>query len=350
MNLDLTLNISQTQVIPVTAEHTRREFLTAIEGEPGNYLAVIDNTALEKVVRCPTAGRNYLILGREPHAKNAALSFGGAIHDGVETFKKGGNGQAQSEAIVQYFMDNPTPPDEYRTPMHAVKIMEHYCEQSRIREDYKEQVLEDTNGPLIERPFEIPLGVLEINEHIEPYGMIKQIHVAWSGRIDRVTRAGERNRVVDVKTTSIKGDQFIQNFQLSTQTIGYVWAAQQMWPDLNILGFCLDAIFFKKPTGSGGLMEKGPRGGEPSLEFFRATFDYTQQRIDQWAANTLTIIEDFVHSFKRNFFPMHTFHCFNKYGKCPYHDVCTIDDPLVRDRMLQSDAYKSVTWDPTIGR
>jgi hypothetical protein len=348
--LDITLNVSGIQVIPVTAEHKRREFLTPITNEEGNFLLVIDNTALEKVVRCPTAGRNYIVMGREPHAKNAALSFGGAIHDGVEVYKKGGNGQAMSEAVVQYFMENPTPPDEYRTPMHAVQIMEHYCEQSRIREDYKEQVLEDNEGPIIERPFELPLGVLQIEQEFERYGFIKNIYVAWSGRIDRVARSNERSRVVDVKTTSIKGDQFIQNFQLSTQTIGYVWAAQQMWPDLDIKGFCLDAIFFKKPTGSGGLMEKGPRGGEPSLDFFRAIFDYDQLRIDQWQANTLTIIEDFVHSFIRNFYPMYTFHCFNKYGKCPYHDVCTIDDPIVRDRMLLSDAYKEVTWDPTLGR
>lgn len=348
--LDLTLNVSEITVIPKTAHHERRLFLTPIAGEPGNFLCVLDNTALEKVVRCPTAGRNYIVIGREPHAKNAALSFGGAVHDGIELFKKGHEMPAISEAVVQYFMENPTPPDEYRTPMNAVQIMQHYCEQSRIREDYKELVLEDSEGPIIERAFELPLGVLEINQDVAPYGLIKNIYVAWSGRIDRVARSNERSRVVDVKTTSIKGDQFIQNFQLSTQTIGYVWAAQQMWPDLNILGFCLDAIFFKKPTGSGGLMEKGPRGGEPSLDFFRAIFDYEQTRIDQWQSNTLTIIEDFVHSFIRNYYPMHTFHCFNKYGKCPYHDVCTIDDPVVRDRMLLSDAYKEVTWDPTLGR
>ena len=236
--LDVTLNVSELQVIPKTPDHQRRLFLTPIGGEPGNFLCVIDNTALEKVVRCPTAGRNYLVLGREAHARNAALSFGGAIHDGIERLKKNFSPQQQDESIIQYFMDNPTPPDEYRTPMNAVQIMQHYREQSRIREDYKEQVLEDEDGPIIERAFEFPLGVLQIEQEFESYGFIKNIYVAWFGRIDRVARSNERNRVVDVKTTSIKGDQFIQNFQLFTQTIGYVWAAQQMWPDLSILGFC----------------------------------------------------------------------------------------------------------------
>jgi hypothetical protein len=150
------------------------------------------------------------------------------------------------------------------------------------------------------------------------------------------------------------GDQFIQSFQLSNQTIGYCWAAQQMWPSLFprdfVSGFCLDALFFKKPTGNVSLVEKGPRGGEPACQFFRTYFEYSQERIDKWASNQLTIIEDFVHSLVRANFPMYTNHCFNKYGRCPYYDVCTIDNPETRLRFLHSDAFKDVTWDPTIGR
>ena len=355
--IDISLPLSETNVIPVDAVRPRREFLTYIEGD--DYLLVMDSTAAEKVIRCPTAGYYYIIRGREPHAKNAALTFGGAIHAGVELFFKRLPDQAQDEAIIRYFMENPAPPDEYRTPMMAVQVMQHYREQCRVRVDYNEErVLEDKDGKLIERPFEIPLGVLEINTEVqlpnwpEPK-FIRYIHVAWSGRIDRVSDLVQRNRVVDVKTTSMGGDQFIQSFQLSTQTIGYVWSGQQMWPELNPTSFALYAIHLKKPTkGSGlnGLMEKGPRGGEPALNFFRAYFEYSQERIDQWQHNMLTIVEDFVHCLVRNFFPLYTNHCFNKFGRCPYFDVDTIDNPNVRIKMLESDAFKDVTWDPTAGR
>lgn len=357
MQLDITLPTSQTAVIPVEAERPRRQFLTHIEGN--DFLLVVDSTAAEKIVRCPTAGYYYLVRGREPHAKNAALTFGGAIHAGIEAFFKGLDAIAQNAMIQKYFVENPAPPDEYRTFPMALQVMQHYREQFRVRVDYKdERLLTDSVGTIIERAFEIPLGVLELNCDIQlpqwdAPRRIDNIHVAYSGRIDRAAHLNNMDRVVDVKTTSMGGDQFIQTFQLSPQTIGYVWASQQMWPDYVLRGFALDAIYLKKPNKSNamfGLMEKGVRGGEPALQFFRAYFEYGQIRIDQWQHNMLTIVEDFVHCLRRNFFPLYTNHCFNKFGRCPYFDVDTIDNPDVRIKMLESDAFKDVTWDPTIGR
>jgi hypothetical protein len=125
-----------------------------------------------------------------------------------------------------------------------------------------------------------------------------------------------------------------------------------MWPELDIRGFQLNAIHLKKPSNKSSLslLDKGPRGGEPALNFFRANYDYPPMRIDEWQRNMLTIVEDFVHSVKRQYFPMYTNHCFNKFGRCPYFDICSIDNPEVRLRMLHSDAFKNVTWDPTAGR
>ena len=355
--IDISLSLSETQTIPVEAVRPRREFLTHIEDN--EYLALFDSTALEKIARCHTAGYYYLVRGREPHAKNAALTFGGAEHAGVEKLFLGGDSATQDRAITQYFTDNPAPPDEYRTLPMALQVMQHYREQMQVRVDYKEEsVRSDDHGLIVERPFEIPIGVLELNCDIqlpqwtEPQ-RVDNIHVAWSGRIDRVSFINNYSRVVDVKTSSMGGDQFIQTFHLSPQTIGYVWASQQMWPELEIRGFALDAIYLKKPTKGNamiGLMEKGPRGGEPALQFFRAFFEYSQLRIDQWQANTMAEIEDFIFSLKRNFFPLRTQHCFNKFGRCPYFDVDVIDNPDVRIKVLESDAFKDVTWDPTIGR
>ena len=353
--IDISLNLNETTLYPGESTGRRRDFLTPIDGEPGNFLLVVDSTATEKIIRCPTAGRYYLYEGREGHAKNAALVFGGAIHEGLELFYLGRSIDEQVAAIYKYFVDNPTPPDEYRTPQLAVQVLSHYREQCLIRVDYHDTTLTDgpqSSYPIIERPFEIPLGVLNIDAPIklpqwETSQHANQIHVAWSGRIDRVVSNQPYNRIQDHKTTSIGGDQYIQSFQLSPQTLGYVWAARQMWPDLDIRGFQLNAIYQKKPSGTNGLMNKGPRGGEPSLSFFRANYDYTPERLDEWAHNMLTIIEDFCHCLVRGFFPMYTNHCFNKFGRCPYFDVDTIDNPDIRLRMLHSDAFKNVTWDPT---
>ena len=119
--------------------------------------------------------------------------------------------------------------------------------------------------PIVERPFEIPIGVLEVGEKLQLPGwpepqQIDVIHVAWSGRIDLAAKVNGRNRVVDHKTTSVAGEQFIPSFQLSYQTQGYVWAAQQLWPELLIDSFCLDAIYLKRPGVNGHGFESHGEG------------------------------------------------------------------------------------------
>lgn len=390
MNLDL----STTRLHPPDpVDSSRRPFLTPLP-EPGHFLMVLDNTSLDKIKRCHRAAANYLILGREAHAKNAALSFGGAIHAGLEEFHKEqfqcslSEGQTdmdyrievdamnkhgttvQDQAVLRYFTENPAPPDEYRTPTTALEVLRHYRKRCNIllHPDYEWEILADEEGPIIERSFELPLAVLPVDAMVNvpvtsfdgvtehgfvgnvPMGQthVAFIHLAWSGRLDLLVNVNQRNRVADHKTTSILGDQFIQSFQIASQTIGYVWAGQQLWPQHHPTGFCLNAIALKKPTkGGGSLVERGPKGGEPALSFFRSYFDYSDDRIREWQSDTVALVQDFIHSLVRNHFPLNDKQCFDKYGQCPYHSVCTVDDPRVRERLLASDMYKQVTWNPT---
>lgn len=364
----------------------RRAFLTPLPDLPGEFLLVLDNTSLDKIKRCHYAARNYLVLGREPHARNAALVFGGALHEGLELFHTEQFlaqkhlaeppedwdvycPAAQDSAIRSFFLDNPTPPDDYRTVTNALAVMAAYRRRSNplLYPDYEWEILADSEGPIIERPFELPLGVIEVNAEIPwPDNLrtgnntgddlsvryVSRIHLAWSGRIDLVTRYGGRARITDHKTSSIEGDQFIQSFQISSQTIGYTWAAQQMWPDLNIEGFTLNCLRFKKPALShkGDLCSSGPRGGDAPLNFFRSYFDYSPARVEQWRTDTLALIGDFIHSLVRDHFPLNDRSCFDKFGVCPYHDVCVNDDPHVREALLAGDSFKPVTWNPTTGR
>jgi hypothetical protein len=140
----------------------------------------------------------------------------------------------------------------------------------------------------------------------------------------------------------------MKGFILSNQFIGYVWAARQLWPDLDIGGACLNCWRLKRPAKGLGITDKGPRGGEPALKFFRAYYDYSPSRITQWEKNMLQCISDFIHSLARDYFPMQVTGCFTKFGQCQYHDVCTMDDEKVRLRYLMSSAYRQVTWDPTL--
>jgi hypothetical protein len=349
--LDISLDTASVLTKPPEppAPRPRRELLTPLT-EEGHYLLVVDNSSIETFTTCPRYAQHYLFYGREGHARNAALTFGGAVHEGCESIERGDSDVVTAQKVLKFFTENPAPPDEYRTPQAALELLAHY----RVRKtlpDYEWTVLSYNSNLLVEQPFEIPLGVLEVDAEIrlpswDKPAHVSHIHVAWSGRLDLIAICNNKNRVVDHKTTSIGGDQFVQDFQLSNQTIGYVWAAQQLWPDLNIDGFCLNAFHLKKPSAGKGLMEVGPRGGPPALNFFRAYFDYSKERLQQWEDNALVLVEDFVHCLVRGYFPLHTKWCFAKYGKCQYHDVCTIDNPDVRLKLLESDAYRDVTWNP----
>jgi hypothetical protein len=342
---------------PVDTAPPRRELLEHVEGS--TYMMVLDNSSLEKLTTCPRSAEYYLIYRREAHAKNAALVFGGAIHAGIEQLLRLGNTDdallAAIKAARNYFVSHPPPPDEYRTADIAAEVLVHYAKRATLP-DYQWDLCYDSAGPLIERSFELPLGVIKLDTNIqlptwpEPR-YISDVHVCWSGKIDVVVHTNELCRVVDHKTTSISGDQFVQDFQLSNQTTGYVWAARQLWPTLDVTGFCGNAIYLKRPTGGRGygdsLLARGPRGGEPPLNFFRFYFNYSPIRLEEWENNTLEILSDLLHNLRRSYFPMHTKNCFGKYGRCPYHDVCSIDDFSVRMNLLHSNLYKTVTWDPT---
>lgn len=391
-DLTLTVPTASANLTPEPlVDHPPRQLLTPLP-TPGHFLLVIDNSSLEVFTTCPQSAYYKLVLKREAHARNAALTFGGALHEGLEKlleieFSKQVNGpllpedearalEAANQRVLRFFTENPAPLDEYRTIQNALAVLAAYRQRATLP-DYAWDIQSDANGPIIERAFELPLGVVEVHAWIDmpwitdpavreanyllainserpsPTHLVCEvIHIAWSGRIDAIAKCGDphRVRVVDHKTTSIMGDSFLQDFQISNQVLGYVWAARQLWPDLDVSAFCLNAIHFKKPTGTGPINAPGPRGGPASLNFIRAYYDYSPNRIAEWAENCLNIVSDFIHCLVRDQFPRHTKWCFGKYGKCQYHDVCVQDDPAVRHNMIMSDMFKGVTWNPVAGR
>jgi len=371
---DITLNLPlattrTTDIEP--AKNPRREFIAPIPDEPGAYLLVLDNTSLDKIKRCHVAGRNYLTLGREAQAKNAALVYGGAIHEGFDLFHQWQfaeahglpsdhlNAAAQDAAIVQFFTENPPPAtsDSFRTLGNALEVMKSYrrrCD-TNLHPDYEWEIMSDERGPIIERAFELPLAVYE-GEWSYNNETVSKIYLAWSGRIDLIVKANTRIRICDNKTSSVDNPEFVEAFRMASQTIGYNWAAQQMWPGLGVRGFLLNAIYLEgkkaKAASLAGrsISERGPKGGEPALRFDRHYIDYSDDRIEGWKKATIILIEDFLHSVSRNYFPPNDASCINKFGKCPYFDSCSFDNESVGLAYLNSAAFKEVTWNPVTGR
>lgn len=90
MSSNLTINLDLSNAVappPEPVASPKRELLKHIDGD--DYLLVLDNTALETFTTCPYSAMYKLVYSRQAHDKNAALTFGGAVHNGLETVLRG---------------------------------------------------------------------------------------------------------------------------------------------------------------------------------------------------------------------------------------------------------------------
>ena len=332
-----------TSVGPTKPTGPRRYLLS--HHHEDNYALQIDNTSLESWNTCPRSGEYRLIAGRVSPGRTA-LVYGGAVHAGLEhlyrNFSNFNDDEVLAEACQETIdsFEAPVPFDEWRTPDKAVDTLRRYVKEYK-REPFT------LLGDGIEVPFSVPLCVVSVNTQLpsicfDPndfpdvqgdYVNVDDIHVYWTGRIDLALVMDGHAWVMDHKTTSILGPTFWGNFELSAQTLGYTWAAQQIF-DRTFSGLIVNAIVGRKPTKTG-----------VGCEFHRQRFPYRQSQLNEWERNTSALVSDFIADLCREYFPMRTAWCMGKYGKCPYHDVCTLPEDQ-RQSLLYSDHYVDNTWSP----
>lgn len=353
MNLDLS-NLGSVSLQPEpnlrVVDPPPSPLLVPHPNEPDSYILRIDNSTLTKFQTCPRAAE-YYTLYRRTSTRSCALVFGGAIHQGLEVLYR--NGFTTESLLIakqrcaQHFVDNPIIPD-WRTDAHAMTCLDKYFQT--FQHDNTISIYNFNGEPFVERSFEIEVGHIEVNDSFHypvklllghentPYPnelSIKKLYVHWIGKIDAVVHHYGKLMVMDHKTTTMLGDTFFADFELGQQPIGYTWALKQILgqrPD----GFLVNPLALRKPTPSGKPFEFPPR----------KPYYYTDEQLNEWHANTMTLVSDFVSHTLRNFFPMSTVWCVGKYGMCPYHSVCTLPSTQ-RPVMLSTSNFSNVTWDPT---
>lgn len=316
-----------------------------------DYILRIDNTTLEIFQGCPRAAQHYCVSRRQA-IPTAALQFGGAVHVGLETlYRDGFHALAFAIEAALKNLDEIKFRDsaEWRTPMVLQDTLEKYVAKYSNNDACKPIKVEGV--PFIERPFSLVLGEIELDVMLPYTGdalcqngneallHINKLTILWSGRIDIAAHYGDAHvYVVDHKTSSIGGPQFFADFMLSQQMVGYNWALRRMLPTHKILGTVVNAIIQRRPTKTGR-----------ALEFERQVYFHTDWHVNEWEQDVMAQVATFVHSLTEGFFPKQTKQCFGKYGKCPYHDVCSLP-PNQRHLILDSADYTNVTWSPLDAR
>lgn len=300
-----------------------------------NAILEIDNSSLEQFNVCSRSAQHYLVDGRETSRERSALTYGTAIHNGLEPIMAHGTSpdvlQQSADRIIDTYKNESVPIDEWRTPDRAIETLKFY---SRFYDLELWKLLYIDSKPQVELSFQIPLGTISLNCPVALLNKtIKNVFVIWTGRIDAIVEWDGQLWIVDHKTSSVMGPSYWEDFKLSQPQQGYTWAATKLLKQ-RVSGSVINGIFCRKPT----------KTGTPT-EFERQRFIYTDEQLIEWEHNTLILVSDFLSHCVRGYFPMETKQCIGKYGTCQYHPVCT--SPL-KDRsvILSSSEYKHVTWNP----
>lgn len=341
--------------------HPTRKLLQPSPDHPDDYVLELDYSSTAKINECWRQGENYLIHSRESRRDSSATSFGKLFHECEELRLRNGYSDAlvqrQRELVSSHFVSHPVSPTDHRTAPRMLAVLDQY--KGRYEFDgWEKKIVQYEDGPLIERPFKIPLCSVELDIDV-PYQYqqlvvdssvlkdptdphyrfntfrIRNLHFVYTGRVDLAIEDSGYIFTVDHKTSSMGGREFEDYFRLSLQTRGYTWALQRIL-QRPVNGFILNALIIKAPTKS----------VYNNTELDRKTYFYSQDSLDEWELTMHAICEDFAHKLVRGHFPQTGPRSFKSIcPKCDYQENCILPRAQ-RAADLASPLYRDVTWNP----
>lgn len=308
-------------------------FLPLVDGA-----LLLDNSSLELLQTCPRQFEYSWLRKRILAADKPALNYGGGVHIGLAArynFRgvKEVEGTTESiinSAMIAHFEARPQPDQDFRTVESALRLVKAY---NIVFKSEPFSIIMKGDKPCIEVSFAFPLG------HVQ------SIPVIFTGRIDLCIKDSTGEWVLDHKTSSVFGESFWKDMNMTAQFRGYCWAFQQTF-GRKPTGYIVNAIRVRPPTKE----EKDAEsvGIEPALRkdnFERRPFFITQSEIDEWRVDTLALVSTMLFHHDSNFFPRHKKWCVGKYGQCQFYDVCSLPESE-RLRVLNSNAFEDNVWSP----
>lgn len=346
-----------------TPDRTHRRLFTELS--PGHLELCLDNSTLEKMLGCARAFEIYAVLGRDVGERDA-LNYGTCMHGALEIFYLepirliDSDYDAREKAqiildkmiqyVVKHFYNNPCSDNSWRNADHAIEACKRYVNWRRQMPTWEVAVLD--GKPAVEIPFKLdlfeweasggasypPSLVLANSDYpAQDSFWVEQISVKWTGKIDLIRKTSDgKLRPVDHKTTSIGGQTFWSSFDLSSQMMGYTWATQQITGQ-EIEGVDIDCLVGRAPTAKA-------KGITHDNEW--APYNYTQDQLAEWKLDMETHIRRIIDYLLTGYFPKSTTHCANKFGMCPYHDVCKQPNKDTAARILMSGQFAEKKWNP----
>ena len=309
----------------------------------------IDNSGwVESMATCHRFLEYRSLYGRIPTGEKPSLTFGSAVHLGLEyRYKHYRNKPVDEEyynqvsaLIMNEYNEHPAPMDDWRTANWCLSLLRKYNEKYQ-QEDFN--LLENEKGEvMVELAFALPLYTYN--------GSQGTIPIIYTGRIDLPVSLDGQVYVLDHKTTSMLGQTFFDGKRMSSQQRGYAWAFQQLTGQ-KVAGFIVNAIRTKEPPKYVTEGKESSRSGKtmnPAAwwqeSFLRERYVLEENALVEWKENVIDLVEEFMWHYSRGYMPMKTEWCV-RYGLCQYYDVCRLPK-ADRGFMLSSGMYTENTWSP----
>lgn len=276
---------------------------------PESAVPTHDNTMMSTYAKCARLYKVTHVDGMRTVGKSAALRFGILVHAGLKKWYDTWNEEETLEYVFEQEYSDPA--EDHRTKGRAIVTLAEYFEHWKEDRGWFENsdVLLTETGVRVEDP---------------------EDGFRWGGRIDLVFRWKGGLWVMDHKTTSMGGPRWWDQWELTNQMGGYVYAASLLHGQ-PIQGVVVNRITVTKKKQS------------PELQFERRPYLWPAWKVNEWKEQAIRRYHQIARSRAEDLWPPNWDACIGRYGKCPMHSICTLP-PGSRARAIRSE-FEHDPWD-----
>lgn len=283
-----------------------------------------DNTARSAFSLCRRKGYYGHFRTIAPLAASEHLIYGGAYARGLEVARTKfyGEGVEEDEAIVDGLAAAWKEYGDYTPPDNSIKTFDNlgraYVDYFRVHPmdgDYVTPYKVD-GKPCVEFTFAVPIPDTIHPETGDP--------ILYVGRFDMLGEFKSGIWVVDDKTATTLGPQWVRQWDLNPQMTGYTWACHEY-------GFPVM-----------GAIIRGNSAQTNEVKHKEAIVYKKPWQIDQWLERLVHDVNEAIDCWKRSEWPPVLNDACNMYGGCPYRDLCLSREP----EQIILTHYKHRQWDP----
>ncbi len=286
---------------------------------------VIDSSMLGTFMDCPSKFYLRYVLGLSKKyydpTPRGSLDWGTCWHEAMFAFMEAQDKDLEDrvvlglQAIDEYY-------PEYLTP-----------EVDRVNRS-KERMIQQFFA-YVERWMkkESEYEILRNEQYFDVYN--SEVDLRWCGRIDSIRRLRRNGkiRIWDYKTTKAMGPSFFDQFEISFQFPGYVWAGNFFTTE-PVFEITVDVMYTVSKK----------------FEFHERTFRYDEFRLKEWETNVKRIVDRMMYLLEHHLYEPEAWEknwkeC-TRYGLCQFFSTHSLNPRGIGRLLDLRDNYTEERWDP----